>query len=245
MLTLSPSCFLHSTRAYQYVEACRACARHRRSCKLRISLHLLVVAQSGLPTHLLHLLVLRVRHAHQIRAQFRGQLNEIFSVVCGELTHAHAVARKLGRQTNLAHPLQPFLVSSTACLQRPAVPPVLRAPRPAASRRPDLFEIYPMVCRESTAMLVVTSELGRQAVLSYATGLLLPAHTHCKRHATAPLTLHVPHAAASHRADLLEIYPMVCRESTATLAVTSELSRQAALSYTTGLLLPTDGDLRG
>ena len=90
-------------------------------------------------THLLHLLVRQVPNVYQKQIHSHGQLYTPYPIVPSEPVRVYAVRRELRPQTNLAKPLQPYLV--TTLHHQPAVTPALRAPRPAAPLPRVLLEL--------------------------------------------------------------------------------------------------------
>ena len=59
-----------------------------------------MLEQLELPTHLLHFVVRHTQYALEICAESRGELNEIYTTVCGDPIRMPAPTCCLGRQTS-------------------------------------------------------------------------------------------------------------------------------------------------
>ena len=100
MLTLLPWDFLRPTRAYRYAGTCRARAGLPHGRGRHTTLILWMLEQLELPTHLLHFVVRHTQYALEICAESRGELNEIYTTVCGDPIRMPAPTCCLGRQTS-------------------------------------------------------------------------------------------------------------------------------------------------
>ena len=100
MLTLLPWDFLRPTRAYRYAGTCRARAGLPHARGRHTTLILWMLEQLELPTHLLHFVVRHTQYALEICAESRGELNEIYTTVCGDPIRMPAPTCCLGRQTS-------------------------------------------------------------------------------------------------------------------------------------------------
>ena len=173
LLTLLLRGLLRSARTYQLTWACRTRARSQRSSGLRISLQVLLGAQKWVHTHLLHLLVRQVPNVYQKQIHSHGQLYTPYPIVPSEPVRVYAVTRELRPQTNLAKPLQPYLV--TTLHHQPAVTPALRAPRPAAPLPrvlPELSESTPFAPVRVPALELRRSQQGDHCMGLIQLGLL-------------------------------------------------------------------------